>query len=447
MIGKSVVRSVLLAAVAGTSLGAADSVEHYWPTWRGPLDSGVAPHAEPPTSWGEDRNVRLKIPIPGRGLSSPVVWGDTVFVMTSVAADEKAYAASQKAAAEVLERKEWPPAVEPVEQRFVLLALSRKDGSVLWERTATQRVPHEAHYIDSSWSAASPVTDGKRVIAHFGSNGTHAYDMDGKPLWDVDLGDMRTRRSFGEGSSPALHGDMLVINWDHEGDSFIVALDARNGKMKWKVERPDEVTSWSTPLVVKHAKRHQVIVPATGRSRGYDLATGRELWRLGGMTVNTIPTALHDDGVVYLTSGYRGNMLQAVDLASASGDLEGTESVLWTHERDTPYVATPVLYEGRLYFVKHFKNILTVVDAGSGKPHYTERLPGMGSIWSSPVAAAGRIYLFDRKGHAVVLKDGPTLDVLAENDLDEGADATPALVDGEIWLRTTGHLYRIESGD
>jgi outer membrane protein assembly factor BamB len=403
----------------------------------------VAPDADPPLEWSEGKNVRLKIPVPGRGLSSPVVWGDRVFLMTVVPVDEEAYADSLQAAADKLERREWPPAVEPVEQRFVVLALSRKDGSVLWERTAAKRVPHEPHYVDSSWSAASPLTDGKRVIAHFGSNGTYAYDLDGKPLWEVDLGDMQTRRQFGEGSSPALYGDTLVINWDHEGDSFIVALDVRTGKEKWKAERPGEVTSWSTPLIVEHGDRRQVVVSATGHSRGYDLASGRELWRLSGMTVNTIPTALHLDGVVYLTSGYRGTMLQAVDLGRASGDLESSEAVLWTHDRDTPYVPTPVIYGGRIYFVKHFKNILSCLDAKTGKPHYTERLPGMGSIWSSPVAAAGRIYLFDRTGHAVVLKDGPTLEVLAGNDLAEGADATPALVDGEIWLRTTGHLYCI----
>jgi outer membrane protein assembly factor BamB len=433
-----------LILLVQSSVSAADQ-EKNWPTWRGPLHNGVAPHADPPVAWSEKKNVTLKLAIPGRGLSSPVIWGNTLFLMSAVPVDDKAYAASQQAAAEKLERQEWPPSVDPVEQRFVVQALSRHDGSTLWERTATQRVPHESHYYDSAWSSASPLTDGKRVIAHFGSNGTYAYDMDGKLLWKVDLGDMTTRNGFGEGSSPALHDDTLVINWDHEGDSFITALDARTGKQLWKVERPDEVTSWSTPLIVKQGERHQVVVPGTGYSRGYDLETGHELWRLSGMTVNTIPTPVQRNGVVYLTSGYRGNMLQAVDLGRASGDLEGKPAVLWSHDRDTPYVPSTVLSGERLYFTKHLKNILTCMNADTGEAHYTERLPGMASIWSSPVAAAGRLYLFDRQGHAVVLRDGPKFEVLAENDLDEGADASPAVVGGELWLRTTGHLYRISA--
>ena len=171
---------------------------------------------------------------------------------------------------------------------------------------------------------------------HFGSNGTYAYDLEGELLWQVDLGDMTTRRGFGEGSSPALHKDSLIINWDHEGDSFIVALDKRTGKELWRTERPGEVTSWSTPLVVEHESGTQVIVSSTGFSRGYDFETGKELWRLAGMTVNSIPTPLHLDGTVFLASGYRGNMLQAVDLGRAKGDLEGSDAVLWQYERDTP---------------------------------------------------------------------------------------------------------------
>lgn len=427
---------------------AAGEAEENWGNWRGPLGSGVSPHGDPPIHWSETKNVRFKVELPGRGLSSPVVWGDRVFVLSSASLDEKAYAESQKAAAAVLENDDWPPKVNPVKQRFLVLAYSRKDGHKLWERIAVERVPHESHYIDSAWANASPLTDGKRLYAHFGSNGTYAYDLDGKLLWKIDLGDMTTRRGFGEGSSPALLGETLVINWDHEGDSFLVALDAATGKERWRVERPGEVTSWATPLIVAHGDSHQVVIPATGRSRGYDLATGRELWSLSGMSVNTIPTPVHRDGVVYLASGYRSTMLQAVTLDKANGALEQTDAIAWTHDRDTPYVPSLLVYDDTIYFFKSFKNILSLLDADSGKPRRKmERLTALGDIWASPVAAAGRIYIFDREGRALVLAHGKEGKVLAENQLDGIVDATPAIVGGDLFVRTRDHLYGLARTD
>lgn len=431
--------ALLLLLLTATGVHAGD-----WPGWRGPLFNGVSPDGDPPVEWSETLNVRFKVAIPGRGLSSPIVQGDRLFVMSAMPVDAGDYAASLASAEQKRADGEWPPDVRPVRQRFIVMALSRHDGSLIWQRTATERVPHESHYVDSSWSAASPLTDGERLIAHFGSNGTYAYDLDGQLLWQVDLGDQTTRRGFGEGSSPALDGDTLVINWDHEGDSFVVALDVRDGSERWRTARPDEVTSWATPLIVEHAGRKQVVIPATGRSRGYDLATGKELWSLSGMTVNTIPSAVHRDGVVYLTSGYRGTMLQAVSLERAHGKLEGSDAVLWQHERDTPYVPSPLLYEGRLYFLKHFRNILSVLDAATGKPlRDVERLTGLGDIWASPVAAAGRLYFFDRNGTALVARPGETLEILATNELDGVIDATPAISGTDLFVRTRTHLYRI----
>lgn len=442
-------------AVATSTVSADDSMyQNSWPQWRGPGVDGVSPHGDPPLHWSETQNIAFKVPIPGRGLASPIVWGDRIFLMTAVAADDDAYTASQQAAAEKLERQEWPPSVEPVKQRFVVMALARDDGRILWQRTAVERKPHESHYITSSWASASPLTDGKRLFAFFGSNGLFAYDLDGNLLWQRDLGDMETRSGFGEGASPAIHGDTLVVNWDHEGDSFIVALDARTGAERWRTERPGEVTSWSTPLIVEHDGEMQVVVPATGFSRGYSLATGKELWRASGMTVNTIPAPVHREGVVYLGSGYRGNMVQAIDLAMAameaasdeatSGELTLGKGIRWQHERHTPYVPSLLLDDHRLYFVKHFKNIVTALDARSGEVLFTEkRLPGISNVYASPVAAAGRLYFLGRDGNAVVLKSGDTFEVLAENQLDESFDASPAISGGDLFLRGHHHLYRI----
>ncbi len=419
-----------------------------WSSWRGPLATGVSPDARPPVEWSEDKNVLWKVDIPGESLASPVVWGEKIFVVSAVSLDDAAYSEAQKAAQKVMDDGEWPPDVAPVKQRFLVQALSTRDGSLLWERIAREAVPHESHYLDSSWACGSPVVDGERLYVHFGSNGTYAYDLDGELLWETDLGDMTTRRGFGEGSSPALHGDSLVINWDHEGESFITALDKKTGHEKWRTERPGEVTSWSTPLVVEHDGRTQIIVSSTGFSRGYDFATGEEIWRLSGMTVNAIPTPVHHDGTVYLASGYRGNMLQAVDLSLAKGDLEGSAAVRWQYERDTPYVASVLLHDGQLYFVKHFRNIFTSLDAATGEPLFTERLPTIRNVYASPLAAAGRIYIFGRGGEALVLKAGKSLEVLAENTLDDGIDATPAIVGPMMYVRGRHALYALkDSGE
>lgn len=437
-----------LAFLAWQTTALADGAEHSWPNWRGPIHTGVSPHGDPPTTWSEKENVRFKVEIPGRGLASPIVWDDRIFLLTTIAGDDSAYEASQEAAAEAMKKREWPPKVQPVKQRFVVMALSRQDGSVLWQKTAIEQVPSESHYPDSSWASGSPITDGERLFAHFGSNGLFAYDLDGNLLWQKDLGDMTTRSGFGEGSSPALHGDWLIVNWDHEDESFIVGLDAKTGEERWRTARPDEVTSWATPLVVSLGDKAQVVVPGTGFSRGYDLKNGTELWKLSGMTVNVIPSPVELDGVVYLTSGYRGNMLQAVALERAHGEIateakEGS-ALLWSHDRHTPYVPSVLLYDDQLYFLKHFKSILSCLDAASGKVIYTEeRLPGLTNVYASPVGAAGRVYIVGRDGKAVVFKHGKTLEILAENVLDDGFDATPAIVGDEILLRGRRYLYSL----
>ncbi len=424
----------------------------YWPQCRGPDADGVASHADPPTTWSEGENVRLKVAIPGRGQSTPVIWGDSIFLLTAIPVDEAAAAASEQAAADKMANQQWPPAVTPVEQRFVVMALSRQDGSVQWQHTAVQQVPEGPYHLDASWASASPVTDGERLFAFFGSQGLFAYTLDGKLLWSQDLGTMETRAGFGEGASPALHDGVLVVNWDHEKDSFIVAFDAATGEELWRQPRPEEPTSWSTPLIVetKGGERDgeaQVVVAATGASRGYDLKTGAEIWRASGMTLNTIPTPLHRNGVVYLTSGFRGNMLQAVSLAQAKGDVSGGDAILWSHDRDTPYVPSPVLYDGHIYFLKRFGNILSVLDANTGESRHLGRLEGLANVYASPVAAAGNIYFLSREGKTAVLRAGAPPELLALNELDDGFEASPAIAGDELYLRGRKYLYVISESE
>jgi outer membrane protein assembly factor BamB len=287
------------------------------------------------------------------------------------------------------------------------------------------------------------VADGEQVCAFFGSRGLFCYDLDGDFLWERDFGDMEIRMEFGEGASPALYGDTIIINWDHQGQSFITALDKRTGEDRWRVDR-DEVTSWSTPLIVEHAGGAQVVTSATNRVRSYDVATGQTVWESEGMTTNAIPTPVAADGVVYVTSGYRDNRLLAVRLADASGDITGTEAVVWSLDRDTPYVPSPLLHQGILYLLKSNSGVLSAFDAQTGARVYgPQRLPGVRSVYASPVAVGDRIYIASREGTTLVIKAGQDFEVLATNELDDEFDASPAIAGDELYLRGQGYLYCI----
>ena len=397
--------------------------QRFWPQWRGPHASGISRTAQPPLEWSETKNIRWKIELPGRGAATPVIWGDRAYVPTAVPA----------------QRAEGVRGVH----RFVLMAINRKDGSIAWQRTAREEAPHEGtHQEFGTLASPSAVTDGEHVIVSFESRGIFAYDMNGAPVWQKDLGDKRMRNEFGEGSSPALHKDKLFVVWDHQGESFIAALNKRTGQEVWRTKR-DEIDSWSTPLVVEHDGRAQVITGAMRGVRSYDAETGQIVWETGGLTMNPIPSPVAADGLVILMSGFRGNSLKAVRLAEAKGAVTGAPAIAWTLDRDTPYVPSPLLYDGTLYFMKSNNALISAFDAKTGKPYYQaqriEALPG--NVFASPVGAAGRVYVLGQEGTAVVLKHGPALEVLGTNKLDDRFDASPALVDREMYLRGYKNLY------
>ena len=407
--------------------------DRYWPQWRGPQATGVSRSATPPTEWSETKNVRWKVAIPGRGSSTPVVWGDRVYITTAVPVGVEG--AAQHAARGGLPR---------VAHRYQLLAIDRKSGKTVWERTAREEVPHEAsHAENGTWASSSAIVDGEHIIASFESRGYYAFDMKGAPVWQVDLGDKRMRNTFGEGSTPALHGNTLVIVWDHQGDSVVVALDKRTGKELWRKPR-QEIDTWATPLIATVNGKPQAIVPAMNRITSYDLATGEVVWESAGLTMNPIPSPVTDGTVAYLMSGFRGNSLKAIRLADAKGDITGTPAVIWSLDRDTPYVPSPLLYDGILYFLKTNNGLLTALDAKTGQPHYqAQRVEGIPNVFASPVGAAGRVYIPGREGATAVLRHGPKLEVIAVNELSDGFDASPALVDGELYLRGYRFLYCI----
>lgn len=429
---------VPLAALAGALLAvpaaprAADDAEHYWPQWRGPHATGVSRHATPPIEWSESRNIRWRVRIPGRGSATPVVWGDRLYLLTAVPLDDGDPHAPRGG-----QRPRVP-------HQYLVLAIDRVNGAVAWSRVAREETPHEASHTQyGTWASSSAIVDGERVYAYFESRGLYVYDLAGRLLWSKDLGDKQMRNEFGEGATPALHGRTLVVVWDHQGQSFIVALDARDGRELWRVNR-DEIDSWSTPLVVEHAGRAQVVTNGMNRVRSYDLETGALVWEAPGTTMNPIPSPVAGDGLVFVTSGFRGNNLKAIRLAEARGDLTGSPAIAWELARDTPYVPSPLLYDGILYLLKSNNGLLSAFDARTGAPHYqVQRLEGAPNVFASPVGAQGRIYIPSQDGTTVVVRHGPRFEVLAVNALDEGFDASPALAGDAIYLRGSRHLYAI----
>lgn len=415
----------LIALSLVLPLGSAQAQEN-WPTWRGPTADGVAPTAKPPEKWDEKTNIKWKVKIPGRGSSSPIIWGNKVFIQTAVPSSGSSAPAMTE------------------DHKFLLLCLDRATGKTIWEKTVVEGKPHEGyHNTDGTFASGSAITDGTHIYAYFGSRGLFCYDMDGNLKWTKDLGDMQTFRSFGEGSSPAIQGDKIIITWDHEGDSFITALNKTNGDTIWKTDRPEK-TSWATPLIVPHNGGHQIITSATSKIRSYNLEDGKLIWESTGMTRNAIPTPVFANGVVYCTSGYTGNSMMAIKLDGASGDISTSASILWKYAKNTPYVPSPILANGRIYCFSSNNPVLTSFDAQTGKVFIDGvRISGPNNVYASPVAADGKLFIVGRNGTSVVLKQSDTLEILSTNVLSDKIDASPAIVGNEIFLRGLENVYCI----
>lgn len=430
--------SMFIAFLATAAPAQPPAVGDHWPQWRGPAFNGFAPNGDPPLKWDDKTNVKWKTPIPGKGTSTPVIWGDQIFLLTAIDTRKPADPKDIPKADPKFEKKTKPPTTY---HQYVVLCLDRKTGKILWQQVATEQVPHEGRHETHSFAAFSPVTDGKHLYVSFGSRGVFCFDLTGKKIWQREFGLMNTRLGWGEGASPALHGDTLIVPWDQEADSFIVALDAKSGATKWKKDR-DEKTSWATPLIVTHKGRTQVIVNGTNKVRSYDIADGKVIWECGGQTVNAIPSPVLLDDFVIVMSGYRGAAAHAIPLDS-TGDVTG--KVLWQYEQGTPYVPSPVLTGGQLWFTQANLGMLTVLDARTGKAVMDRvRLPGVNSLYASPAAARDRIYLSSRDGTTLVLKRGDKLEVLATNRMSEGIDASPAIIGKQLFLRGEQHLFCIE---
>lgn len=410
----------IAALLLQASLFAADGD---WPNWRGPNHDGMA-RGDAPVRWSDTEHIAWKATVPGRGFSSPVIWGDRIFVTTAVPTG--------------------PPSPGTLqEHRFMLLCFDRKTGKTRWEKVARVATPHQPHHAQyGSFASNSPLTDGTHVFAFFGSRGLYAYTLGGELTWQKDFGQLRMYNNFGEGAWTALDGDTLVVVWDHEDASFLVALDKRTGRELWRTPRQGN-TNWSGPYITTHNGRKQIIVSASREVCSYDFGTGALLWKATGLGQNTIPAPVAADGLAFVMSGFRNPNLMAIRLGR-EGDLTGTDAIVWQNQRGNSYSASPVLHEGKLYVLTD-SGMLSVFDAQSGRPFYQQqRLPKPYNFKASPVGANGKLYLASENDDVIVVKMGETFEVLATNTLaDQTFIATPAIVDGEIYLRSQNTLFAI----
>ncbi len=412
-----------------------------WHHWRGPLATGEAPLGSPPLQWSSNQNIAWKVDLPGHGTSTPIIWGDKLFVLTSI---DTGRVDPSLPKPQDQPKRPFGITFPNTTYELIVICLDRNTGKELWRKVATEKIPHEGHHKDNDFASASPTTDGKRLYCWFGSQGLYCYDLSGNLLWKKDLGPVNTRRSFGEGCSPVIHDGRLIINRDQEGQSYIVVLDAADGSKIWRQNR-DELSTWNTPLVVQAAGKTQVIVNATYRARSYDLEDGDLLWECGGQVTNVIPCPVTDGERVICMSGYRGSFAAAIPL-DATGDVTDSEKIAWSLEQGTPYVPSPALVDGLLYFTQSNNAILSCVDAATGEVYIERtRMPGLRAIYSSPVAANGHLYFTGRDGTTLVVKQGKQFEVVATNRLNDSIDTSPAIVGDSLYLRSKKSLYCIRT--
>jgi outer membrane protein assembly factor BamB len=409
-----------------------------WTQWRGPTADGIAgSNAKPPVTWDTKTNVKWVASLPGEGTATPIVWRDQVFVVSA----EKT---SQKSPTPIANDERAKTKPDEYVYRFLVTSLDRESGTMRWQKLATEQVPHEGRHETNTYAAGSPTTDGERLYVSFGSRGIFCYSIQGDLVWNIDLGDMRTRLGWGEAVTPVLAGELLIVNWDQEEGSFITALDKRTGKQVWKVERPGEVTSWNTPLATTFNGKSIIVVNGTNRARAYDALNGSELWSCGGQTTNAIPSPIRFQNSAICMSGYRAACALAIPLDS-TGDITEKGKALWSVNKGTPYVPSPVISGTRLFFTAGNSDVLSCVDATTGKILFDRRrISGVGSLYASPVLANGHIYFTGRDGATVVLKDNENLDVVSVNPLQDAIDASPVAVDNQLFLRSWNKLYCIQ---
>ena len=420
-----------------------------WPSFRGPHASGFVDGQNLPDHWDPKtgENVLWRTPIPGLAHSSPVVWGNQIFVTSAVSSDPKASFRPGLYG-------DGDASKDRSVHRWMMYSLDKRTGKVLWERQAFQGEPIEKRHIKSTYANSTPATDGRIVVAWFGSQGVYAYDVKGRFLWKVDLGrvdigayDIPTYE-WGPASSPIIWNNLVILQCDTQTDSFLLALDAETGKTVWKTDR-EEIPSWGTPTVAMTSAGPQLITNASNYIRAYDPKTGKELWRLGGSSKITAPTPIFSDGLIVVASGRAPERPIFVVNPSARGDVtlssgkNSSDAVVWSMTGRGSYMPTPIAYGGKLYVLGN-NGLFDAYELRTGKEVYRQRLPVVGSGFSaSPVAADGKIYLSNEDGEILVISAGEKFSHVATNSMGELLMATPALSDGVMYVRSSQSLFAI----
>ncbi len=448
------VKARAAGALCGVALGfAVASADDEWPRFRGSNGGVATDHPSLPDQWGPAQNIVWKIDVPGRSWSSPVVWGDHVFVTTAINTLETesllpvtSYVSRSNGGTMTFMDVSKPSAPH----RWVLYDVDLKTGRIRWERVAHTGVPPKSRHLKNSYAAETPVTDGERVYMYFGDVGLFVYDMDGKPLWSRSMDALEMQTGFGHAASPVVDDSRVYIVNDNEEQSFIAAYDKRTGAQVWRVDRK-EASSWTTPLVWKNELRTEIVTAATGGVRSYDV-NGGLLWQLTGMSTFAVPSPLASGGLLYVMSGYTSSPLRPAYAirAGATGDISlkpdqtSNEYIVWADRTLGTFHPSPLVYRG-CYYILHDRGFLTCNDPETGKPIYPrQRISSdTATFTASPWAYNGKVFALSEDGDTFVFQSGPEFKVLGKNSLNEMVLATPAVAGGSLIIRTASKLYRI----
>ena len=421
-----------------------------WPSFRGSSASGVADGSKPPTTWNAEKsqNIVWKTAIPGLSHASPIVWGNRIFVITSISSDAKASFNAKDRGIGLAD--------DSVKHTWKIYALDKTTGRVVWEKTAYEGVPRAKRHVKATQANSTPATDGKYVVALFGSEGLDCYDVNGKLMWKKDLGVLNPglwddpTSSWGHASSPVIYRDLVIVQADGHKQSFIAAFHIKDGKQAWRVER-GEITSWTTPTIFESKARTELIANGGRYIRGYDPLTGKELWRFSDDNTQVkMQAPLIAHGLIFITGGYPAGRAMYAFRPGAVGDIslkEGQETndfIAWRSSKGSPYTPTPIIY-GDLLYVCSDNGVLTAYDAKTGQQIYQERLPS--SFSASPIAADGKLFLASQDGDVFVVKAGRTFELLATNPMGQPLMATPAISNDLLIVRTENYIYAIGEGE
>lgn len=461
-----------LSLVALATVQARRVPEVAWPQFRGPAGAGILDSARLPTAWSASSNVAWSVEVKGRGWSSPVAWDNTVYVTSAIspgafkapstgifgndyAADLAKQGLSEDEVVKKVVSRDIELTAESGDIRYMVYAFDAASGKLRWEREAHKGAPFGGRHRKNTYASETPATDGERLYVYFGNVGLFAYSLDGKALWNARFDPQPMYLDFGTASSPVVHNGRVYVLHDNDGKSFAAAVDANTGRVVWRVDRAlrsgSMTSGWSTPFIWTNERRSELIVIGQQHAVSYALDSGKELWRISGLTGQSTPSPVAANGLLYLATGSQGENNRPVFAVrpGASGDItlakgeDHNAFVAWIHPRASAYTSSPLVYRGRMYVVND-NGILTVFDAASGKEVYKARAGGSGNTFSaSPWASDGRIYLLSEDGDTFVIEAGDKYVELARNSLDEMSLASPALAPNALFMRTQTKLYRI----